>query len=473
MNGCTPEFRHLASLAGEVRRAVLAACDPAEAVDRAWPRDLRGPVRVLAVGKAAVPMARRAMARLQSEDLPNDATAPGACLVVTTPQAQTAVDGADVVVADHPLPTARNLAAAARVLAFVRAAPVDQPLLVLLSGGGSALLTAPAGGLTLDDVRAATGALLRSGATIREMNAVRKHCERLKGGKLARAIGADAGRAPGARPRVLVLVLSDVLGDPLDVISSGPLAPDPTTYADALDVLRRRGVAEDPALARVVEHLERGAGGGIVETPKAGDAAFDGVEHRVIAGNQHAGVAAREALLHAGIGRVKLVCGVQGEAARVGEDLVRDTIRYASEGSTSRGASHPVSAVVYAGETTVSVGAAGGRGGRNQELALAAAIEMGRSLPGADPRGLRLAVMTLATDGVDGPTDAAGGLVSSQTADDARGRGIDLEAALAAHDSYHALDALSCLVRTGPTGTNVNDIAIGMAWEASAPGTPR
>jgi hydroxypyruvate reductase len=446
------QFRRASSLANTVRRAVLEAWDPADAVERAWPADLRGSVRVLAVGKAAVPMARRAATLLRRGAVPDGGVGLGPGLIVTTSGPHAPVPGFEVLVADHPLPTARNLGAATGVAAFVRAVEPEQTLLVLLSGGGSALLTAPAGGLTLDDVREATGSLLRCGATIRELNAVRKHCERLKGGKLARMVGAQGRSGQGPAPRVVVLVVSDVLGDALDVISSGPLAPDPTTYADALHVLHRCEVASAPSLARVVEHLGRGAAGEWPETPKDGDPVFRGIEHRVIASNQHAAVAARRAVLASGIGRVKVVCGVDGEAARVGEALVRDAWAFGRE------ATGP-SAVIYAGETTVTVRDAQGKGGRNQELALAAALETQRPNNPAP-----IAIFTLATDGVDGPTDAAGALVTSDTPAAARRARIDLADALHRHDSYRALAALGCLVKIGPTGTNVNDLAVAVVW---------
>lgn len=441
--GSGPGFAEAARLADAVRAAVLRAADPTEAVERCWPREeLEGTrVRLLAVGKAAVPMARRALALLGSVT--------SGALVVTTPHPEAGSLGVETVVADHPLATERNLAASARVEAFVGGTSGDEVLVVLLSGGGSALLTAPAEGLGLEDLRGVTGLLLRAGAPIRELNCVRKHCERLKGGRLARLVGGGA--------RVIALVVSDVLGDPLDVVSSGPLSADPTTYAGALAVLEGRGLVGVEAAGRVVAHLRRGVAGEIEETPKAGDAALGRVRARVIAGNQGVAVGARDALLGLGFERVKVVCRVEGEAAEVGRMLVREGASFAEEGGGSGGrAGGGPRAVVYAGETTVTVGQAAGVGGRNQELGLSAAVEM---------RGARrMCVLTLATDGVDGPTDAAGAVVTSETAGRARERGIDLPGALARHDSHTALGALGCLVRTGPTGTNVNDVAVAMVW---------
>ncbi|MCA9288530.1 MAG: DUF4147 domain-containing protein, partial [Phycisphaerales bacterium] len=296
------------------------------------------------------------------------------------------------------------------------------------------------------------------------LNCVRKHCERLKGGRLARLVGAgDEGRAAArirsvgaprsdahARSRVLALVVSDVLGDPLDVISSGPLAPDPTTYADAIGVLERRATAGH--VPSVVAHLRAGVRGEHDETPKPGDAAFDGVVSTIISSNQTAAIAARDTLLDLGF-RVKVVCRVEGEAGAIGRGLVGDAIAESAAADASF-------AVVYAGETTVDVGDATGLGGRNQELALAAGIE----LEGLAHLGARVCVATLATDGIDGPTDTAGAVVDSHTGALARERGVDLGGALARHDSHAALGALGLLVRTGPSGTNVNDAAIAMVY---------
>lgn len=473
MEGDSGVVQSWEEIRAEVVRAVLMAADAAGAVERAWPgEELRGRrVRLLALGKAAVPMTRRGLELLRTEagawPLRPAATAPvargvrdsalAAALVVTTPHADAGSLGVETIVADHPLATSRNVEAAARVEEFVRATIQDEVLLVLLSGGGSALLTAPAEGLGLEDLRAVTGGLLRAGATIGELNAVRKHCERLKGGRLAKLVRAGEGL------RVMVLVVSDVLGDRLDVISSGPFAADPTTFADALRVVETRRVGT--MAPRVVEHLRRGVRGEYEETPKAGDAAFAGVVTRVIAGNQSCALAARDAVARMGFARVKVVLRVEGEAGVVGAELVRDALAHHVEAEGD-------SCVIYAGETTVSVGEARGVGGRNQEMGLAAAVEMGRSgwLAPVAPHGGRtagtpgveLCVVTLATDGVDGPTDAAGVAVTSETAALARERAVDLQDALGRHDSHTALGALGCLIRTGATGANVNDVAVAM-----------
>lgn len=429
-----------------IMRAVLDAADPGRALARAWPTDLLGdaPVRLLVVGKAAIPMAREALARLDALGTHPRLTEG---LVITTPHPDAGSLPVETLVADHPLATERNLVAASRVEAFVSRTGVGERLLVLLSGGGSALLTSPAGALTLSDMRAATGSLLRAGSPIRELNAVRKHCERLKGGRLARLVG-------GAAP-IVVMVVSDVLGDPLDVISSGPFAPDPSTYADALRVVEQRSpgfVGDDRVvMQRLREHLTQGIRGRLDETPKPGDPALERVTTRIIASNQAAAVAARDAALAAGFTRVLVLCRVEGESALVGRDLVRRARAYRSEGPGP-------CCVVLAGETTVTVGPSVGVGGRNQELALAAAVEMAVPKAGGTP----MCVLALATDGIDGPTDAAGAIVTQRAA-----RSVpqsDLGDALARHDSHTILDRLGWLVRTGPTGTNINDVAIAAAW---------
>jgi hydroxypyruvate reductase len=291
----------------------------------------------------------------------------------------------------------------------------------------------PRAGLGLGDLAALTDGLLRSGASIEEINCVRKHCEGVKGGQLARLAGAA---------RVEVFVLSDVLGDRLDVISSGPMAADPTTFGDAVAVMERRGLAGGHRA--VMELLARGVAGELEETPKPGDAVFDRVRHRVIANNGAAVGAAAESLGGAGRAVVEVRTLVEGEAADRGRELGRRVLGL-----------WPGDAVVWGGETTVTVGDAGGRGGRNQELALAAALEI---------EGSGGAVMSLATDGVDGPTDAAGGIVDGASAGAMRAAGVDGAGALTGHDSWRALRACGGLIETGATGTNVNDVMVGVRW---------
>lgn len=343
--------------------------------------------------------------------------------------------------ADHPLPTARSVDAAREVVRLVEGLTRTDTLVFLLSGGASAMLTLPAAGLELGDLRAVSDALMKAGATIGELNCVRKHCETLKGGGLARL--AAARGAP-----VVSLILSDVVGDEVGVIGSGPTAPDATTYADALRVLESRGVVH--ASSRVTDHLRRGAAGEIDETVKAGDACLSRVRNVIVANNQIAVDAAAAELSRQGFEVVERRTRVEGEAADVGRSLAARLRELAA-----RASARP-RAVVWGGETTVTVRGEHGIGGRNQELALAAAV----ALEGSPRSG----VLALATDGVDGPTDAAGAAVGGETVPAARRAGMDPAVFLARHDShvfFAHLDGGSGLIRTGPTGTNVNDVMVG------------
>jgi hydroxypyruvate reductase len=308
-------------------------------------------------------------------------------------------------------------------------------VLAVISGGGSALLTLPASDLSLDDLQATTGLLLRSGATIVELNTVRKHLSQIKGGGLARSAG---------RAQVVSLVLSDVVGDPLDAIASGPLVPDPTTFEDAWQVLARYDlVAQVPAAVR--QRLAAGRRGEVPETPKPGAAIFGRVQTVVVGNNRLAAEAAVEAARAWRLNALLLSTFVEGEArevARVAAALARELV------ACNRPVARPA-CLVWGGETTVTV-QGGGRGGRNQELALAAALALA-GVPG-------VVLVALGTDGTDGPTDAAGAVATGQTVARARALDLDARAHLADNDAYPFFDALGDLIRTGPTGTNVNDL---------------
>ncbi|MCW5776596.1 MAG: DUF4147 domain-containing protein [Phycisphaeraceae bacterium] len=418
-------------------RAVVASCDPARLVREHWPGDFdtSGQVTLVAAGKAAPAMVAAAIDHL------GDALTQ---VVAVYPPGVPGTDrlaalGVQAVEADHPVPTASNLNAAARVAAFVESMPSDGTLLLLLSGGASAMLTLPADGLTLDDLAAVTRALLRAGAPIDELNAVRKHCERLKGGGMARLASSRTVRT---------LILSDVVGDRLDVIGSGPTAADPTTFTDALGVLERRNALD--ASRAVTDRLRRGAAGELPETLKPGDPLLARVRNEIVGSNDDALDAAAGFLRAWGFRLASVDRAVTGEAADVGRSLA---CRLRAIPDAGRPA-----CILLGGETTVTVGDAARVGGRNQELALAAAVELD-----GDPG---LGVLAFATDGRDGPTDAAGAFVTGETAANARERNLDLALALREHDSHTALEALGCLIRTGPTGTNVNDIVVGYALGA-------
>lgn len=414
----------------DLSRVALEAVNPTRAVTEAL-RELSlppAPTLLLAAGKAAPAMALAAYPFV-APDL-------WRALVITA-RGHTAGHAfpADWVVCEtgHPLPDADGLRAVELVERALDSAPVDAQMLFLLSGGASALLPAPAAGLSLADVQRTTDALLRCGATIHELNAVRKHLERLKGGALARRW------AP--RP-ITALLLSDVLDEDPAVIGSGPVTPDPTTCADAWSILARYDLLEQLPDA-VLRHLQAASW----ETPKPGDACFERVNVRIIAANRHALMAVQQRA--AALGYTPLLLGpyLQGEAREVGR-VVAGLARSIRQWTWPVA---PPACLIWGGETTVTVRGTGS-GGRNQELALAAAL----ALEGVPDVGL----LAFSTDGRDGPTDAAGAFVDGFTAARLRAAGVDARQALINNDSYHALDKVGALVRTGPTGTNVNDVLV-------------
>lgn len=336
----------------------------------------------------------------------------------------------------HPLPDQEGLEGARDVCDLLRRSGPRDRVLLLLSGGGSSLLTLPRSDVSLDDLRRTTDLLMRAGAAIGQLNAVRKHLESLKGGRLAALCEPAPLRA---------LVLSDVVGDPLDVIASGPVSPDPSTFADAIAALEDLLVWDEVPQA-VREHLVLGREGEHEETPKPGDSTFAGVRVEVV-GN--AETAARAAALEAKRRGYRTTVGstsITGEARDVGALL-------AAQARELAGGIQPA-CLVQAGETTVAV-KGGGRGGRSQEAALAAALD----LEGQDG----LLVLVAGTDGIDGPTDAAGAFASGSTLPRAGAAGLDARAHLAENDSHPFFDALGDLVRTGPTGTNVMDLMLVLA----------
>lgn len=337
-----------------------------------------------------------------------------------------------VVEAGHPVPDENSVRGAQAVADLVSRATAEDLVICLISGGGSSLLTLPVPSLTLGDLQALTDALLRSGATIDEINTVRKHLSRIKGGNLARLA------APAS---VITCILSDVVGDPLDVIASGPTVPDTTTVADARAVLGRYDIDDDERLSS------------LRETPKPGDAIFDHVQHVVIGSNRQAATAAVEEARELGFKALLLSTYVEGEArevAKVAAGLAKGVRMHGDPVS-------PPACLVWGGETTVTVRGEG-KGGRNQELALSAAL----ALEGWQ----QVLIAALATDGTDGPTDAAGAVVTGDTVGHARELGLDPRAALEANDSYHFFEALDGLIHTGPTGTNVNDLLFVLVGEA-------
>jgi hydroxypyruvate reductase len=384
------------------------------------PRDAR--IVVLGCGKASGAMARAA------EDVLGDRIADG--FVVVKDGYTAPLRRIRLAEAGHPVPDARGLAASAHLLELAARARADDLVLFLVSGGGSALTPAPAPPVTLEEKQQITRLLLAAGATIAELNAVRKHLSRFKGGLLARAAWPAT---------VVTLALSDVIGDPLDVIASGPTAPDPTTFATALDVLERRG-AKTRAAASVRERLEAGARGEVEETPKPGDRIFDRVTNLVVGNNALITDAAVATAQRFGYQTRFLSRAIQGETRDVARELVAQARRLEAP-----------ACLVAGGETTVTVKGPG-TGGRCQEFALAAALALG---PGED-----VTVLAAGTDGTDGPTDAAGAIVDSGSVERGRTAGVDAVRALADNDAYRFLRASGDLLVSGPTNTNLLDLYV-------------
>ncbi|HLJ59996.1 MAG TPA: glycerate kinase [bacterium] len=390
-------------------------------------RDAR--VVVVGAGKAGAPMAQAV------EDVLGDRITTGAVIVkrgYTAPLRKIALREAG-----HPVPDAAGEAAARELLDTVTGLGPRDLVICLISGGGSALLPAPHDGVTLDDMIRTTDLLLRSGAAIGEINTVRKHLSRVAGGRLAVA---------ASPARVVALVVSDIVGTPLDAIASGPTVPDSTTYADALGVLDAYGLTDRVPRA-VRDVLRRGAAGELPETPKPGDPAFRRTHVAVVADNATAARAAVAKARRLGFHARLLSTYIEGEAREVGVALAGIARQIAATDDPVR---RPA-CLVAGGETTVTVRGTG-RGGRNQELALAAA----RTLDGI-PGTL---LVSFATDGTDGPTDAAGAVADGTTLSRARALGLDAAAHLANNDAYTFFDALGDLIRTGPTNTNVTDLML-------------
>lgn len=393
----------------------------------------RGRVVIVAAGKAAVPMASAA------EEILGRRLSGG---LAVTSQETGGVGRVRVLTARHPVPDERGVAAAREVEELVGDLGRRDLLLVLLSGGASALLPAPAEGLSLEDKQRTTEVLLRGGATIHEVNAVRKHLSRLKGGGLVKK---------AAPARVATLVLSDVVGDDLSTIASGPTVPDPTTFADAVSVLESRGLGDQVPRA-VRERLQAGTRGRVPETPRPGEALFRRVHTHIVGSNRLSVQAASREARRQGFRPVVLTTSLQGEAREVARVLVAILRECVESGRPAR---EPV-CLLAGGETTVTV-VGTGRGGRNQEMAVAAAEELaGFPAPAV--------VAALGTDGIDGMSDAAGGVVDDQTTARAEGLGLAPPGVfLGANDTRNYLGPVGDLIVTGPTGTNVCDVTVLLA----------
>lgn len=386
-----------------------------------------GSVLLVSVGKAAVGMAH-AVAVIAGAQVQQG--------VVLAPHGSVGSAPAGLVLRHgaHPTPDAAGAAATGEIFRMVGSARPRTLVLLALSGGASSLLVAPPAGVTLDDKRELARGLLAAGADIHAFNAVRKHCSRVKGGGLARAAAGSAG--------VWTLALSDVVGDDLATIGSGPAVADPTTFADAAGALER-WLSPGEEHARIRAHLAAGRAGERAETVKPGDPVLARVHAVVVGGNHDACDAAARVAVDRGYAVRRLGEPMQGDAAVAGERIARVLL----------GEPHGRRVAVIAGGETSVRAVAGGTGGRSQHLALAAAPVL---------EGTSACLLAAGTDGFDGPTSAAGGCVDGASAARARAAGIDLDAALARTDSHRVLATLGDLVVTGPTGTNVADVVVAL-----------
>lgn len=424
-------------------QAALRAVDPGEAIrahvrrdgqqlivsDRTYDLGHYEALYVVGVGKAGAAMARAI------EELLGDRLRGGHVIVKYGHGGP--VTRVTVHEAGHPIPDEAGVRATRALLDFVQGRGPRDLILCLISGGGSALSPAPVEGITLAEKQEVTRLLLACGATIHEINALRKHISQIKGGQLARL----------ASPATLItLVLSDVVGDALDVIASGPTVPDTSTFADCLEILRRYQLVDKIPLA-VRRRLEAGLAGTIPETPKPGDAIFDRTHTVIVGRNLQALEAAARQAVALGYRPLILSSAIEGETrevAKVHAGIAKEVLA----------SGHPIAApacILSGGETTVTLRGQG-KGGRNQEFALALALEI-RGLPG-------VAALSGGTDGTDGPTDAAGAFADWTTCARAEGLGLQPRVSLEHNDAYPFFECLGDLLVTGPTQTNVMDVRV-------------
>jgi glycerate 2-kinase len=443
-NGGNPELRRLRSDAIKVLEAALEAADPKRAIlerlqlsgDEVKVGDLRIPLSetakiiVVGGGKAGGPMAEAV------EEALGDRVTAGAVNVLRGTEVGFKLKHVRLNPASHPIPDEEGVRGVMAMMRLVSGLGEEDLVICLISGGGSSLMPLPAEGVTLDDIQGVTGRLLKAGATINELNSVRKHLSAFKGGQLAKACQPA---------RMVSLILSDVVGDPLDTIASGPTAPDSTTYETAVDVMNKYGLLgslSDGVMRRLVNGVE----GLIAETPKADDSLFKGVHNLVVASNLTASERATARARELGYHSQLLTTHLEGEARHAGV-----FISGLARGATVNGLPCELPlALVLGGETTVAV-KGNGVGGRNQELALSASKRIW---------GLNCVIAALGTDGIDGPTDAAGAIVDGTTLARALKKGLAPDAFLERNDSYSFFKALGDNIFTGPTGTNVNDLTL-------------
>lgn len=437
---------------GEVVARILSAAinavDPAEAVrrflhreqgllvvqDQVYRLDDYKRVFIIGAGKASQAMAAEAAAILGSYLTTG--------LVIVKHQGAAFYDQKiNYVNGSHPLPDINSLESTQKLVQLIQGLHEDDLVINLLSGGASALMSLPVQGVTLADLQALTRELLACGATINEINCLRKHLDQVKGGRLAGLIYPA---------RLINLILSDVVGSPLDVIASGPATSDPSTYADAISVLKKYGI-NNRIPSSIISVLIDGGKGRLEETLKKDDPRLVGVRNIIVGDNYLAARAAVRQAQQEGFRSLLLTTYLQGEASKTGKWMASILKQVAASGDPLP---RPC-CLVYGGETTVILKGQG-KGGRNQEVALGAV----EGLDGLE----NVALVTLATDGEDGPTDAAGAVVTGGTAGKARQAAISTAGALANNDSYTYFEKLGDLLRTGPTSTNVNDLVFSFAF---------
>jgi len=443
-NGASPQERKARSDALSILAAAVNAAEPGAAVKKAV--DVRGgkirvsggaleiskfrAIKLLAFGKAAEPMARALSEIVEIDEGLVITNAPTRHeFPIPHSEIRNLQSTIYILQSSHPVPDESSARAGEEAMALVRRCKKGDLLFALISGGGSAMLEAPA--VPLANLKATTRLLLASGCGIKEMNAVRKHLSNIKGGRLAAAAAARGCT-------VISLIISDVIGDSVDAIASGPTAPDPTTFCDAVRIAKARDVwSKLPAAVK--GHLSNGAQGKIPETPKPCDKIFDNVHNFVIAGNHTACEAAAAKAKELGYSAHILTTELSGEAREAGAILAKAALKAKTR-----------TAIICGGETTVTLRGAG-KGGRNQETVLAAAPVIA---------GKNIVFASMGTDGIDGPTDAAGAICDGSTMRRAAKLGMAPEKFLKNNDSYNFFAPLGDLIITGPTGTNVMDIVV-------------
>ena len=426
------EIYHAAVAAVEPRRAVLDHCrldgDMLQVGERRIALDPDGRVIVVGAGKASAAMAQ-AVEEVLAERISSG-------VVVVKYGHLAPLHRIRLLEAGHPVPDAAGQAAASAIMQALSGLSARDVVIACWSGGASALTPSPAQGLSLADKQAVTRLLLASGADVHALNAVRKHLSQLEGGQLARR---------AAPARIACLVISDVVGDDLSTIGSGPFYPDHSSFAEVLSLIDRLKLRNDLP-GPVLQLLQRGAAGLIPDTPKQGDACFAQVHHQIVASNRQAIAAAAEAAQAQGYRPLVIAKPLVGEARLAAAEIIERARLIARKGDRA--------CLIAGGETTVTLTGEIGRGGRNQELALASAALLDGSCD--------ISVLAGGTDGNDGPTDAAGAYCDGETVARAHALGLEAAAHLARHDANPYFSALGDLLLTGPTGTNVMDLTLAL-----------